>query len=218
MSEDVQRFIDKVRSEGVQAGRRKADELVAEAKRRAEQIIAEGKQQKQRIVAEAEAAVQGSLARARTELELGVRDAALHFRDVLKRRLRDVLAHGTRQHLTDPSFVGNILHEIISVAAQADHGRTGEITINVPMEMREALVKWALDEIDHRAADTIRESIDLSSTLQEPGFEYKLDDATVEVTLDSVVEVLSGLIAPGFHELLDRATAEDESQSPRDGK
>ena len=218
MGEDVQKFIDKVRSEGVQAGRRKADEIVAEAQERAERIIAEARQQKQSTVAEAEAAVQGRLARARTELALGVRDAALRFRGVLKQRLRALLADGARQHLTDPSFVGGILHEIISVSLQADRGGPGEIAINVPVEMREELAQWALDEIGHMAADAIRESIDLSSTLQEPGFEYKLDDATVEVTLDSVVEVLSGLIAPGFRELLDRATAEDESQSPRDGE
>ena len=218
MGEDVQRFIDRIRGEGVQAGRHRADELIAEARKHADRIITEAKEQKQRTIAEAEAEVQGRLARARTELELGVRDSALHFRDVLKRRLRDVLAYGARRHLADPSFVGKVLHEIITVSAQADRGQASEITINVPTEMREQLVQWAINEIDHRAADAIRESIDLSSTLREPGFEYKLNDATVEVTLDSVVEVLSDLIAPGFRELLDCAAAEDERQPPRNGK
>ena len=48
-------------------------------------------------------------------------------------------------------------------------------------------------------------SIDLKGTLSGAGFEYAVSGATVEMTLESVVEVLSRLVAPDLRGIVERA-------------
>ena len=72
-------------------------------------------------------------------------------------------------------------------------------------------MEWAIGEIGREAGDGARESIDLKSTLQEAGFEYEVNNAVVEVTLDSVVETLAALVGPRLREIIDRAMTEGQN-------
>ena len=54
--------------------------------------------------------------------------------------------------------------------------------------------------------------IDLAGTLRQAGFEYNAGGATIEVTLESVVAVLSEMFSPRLREILATATAKEGSQ------
>ena len=208
MVESVQSFVEKIRVEGLHAGQREADQLIVQARSQADEIVAQAHQQKDAILAEAKREADDAFERSQTELQLAARDAVLRLRGALNGALRAVLSHGAKEHLTDLAFLGNVLHEIVTSYAQADRDHVGQIKINVPTEMRQELVEWAIGEIGRETADGTRESIDLKSTLQEAGFEYEVNNAIVEVTLDSVVETLAALVGPRLREIIDQAMAD----------
>ena len=160
MGETLQTFVEKIRTEGVQAGRQQADELLADARKQADQIVAEAEKEKGRILAEARTDAENTLARSRTELQLAARDAALRLRDALGRALRAVLARSAKAQLSDEAFVGTVLHEIITQYGKMDlEGKRG-FHVNVPEDMRAKLVDWAIAHIGAEAVERVQSRID----------------------------------------------------------
>jgi len=82
------------------------------------------------------------------------------------------------------------------------------MTINVSASMRDQLVQWAIETL-RKDLSAGGMGIDLQGTLKGDGFEYRVIDGTVEVTLDSVVEVLSGIVGPELRQIVARAGADD---------
>jgi len=211
MGQTIQAFVDKIRTEGIQAGQKEADELLAQAKQQADQIVAQAEKDRDRILADAKAQADSTLARGRTELELAARDATGRLREALGRAVRAVIAAGAKATLQDEAFVGQALHEIITEYGKGEMRSKGTFQINVPEAMRQKLVDWALGHIGQDTPGPEHMTIDLKGTLAQAGFEYNATGATVEVTADSVVEVLASLVSPALREILDKAVAEDKS-------
>ena len=208
MVETIQAFVEKIRTEGVQAGQKEAESLLAQAKQQADEILSQAQQEREKILAQAKAEAESTLSRAQTELNLAARDAAMRLRDALGRALRNVLACGAEAKLTDPKFVGDVLHEIVTQYGKLDIEGKRAVRINVPEQMRQKLVDWAMTHIG-QANNGEHMGIDLQGTLSQAGFEYNATGATVEVTVESVVEVLSDLVSPKLREVIERAMARE---------
>lgn len=210
MGQTIEAFVDRIRQEGIQAGQKQADDLLAEAKTQGEQIIAQAEQDRDKILADAKAQADSTLARGRTELELAARDAAGKLREALGRAIRAVIAAGAKAKLDDEAFIGQALHEIITQYGQAELQGQETFQINVPEQMRQKLVDWALAHIGPDSLQGDHVTIDLQGTLAQAGFEYNATGATIEVTVDSVVEVLASLVSPALREILNQAMSENE--------
>jgi len=210
MAETIESFVAKLQAEGVQAGKDQADKLHAEAEAQAEKIVAEANAKAEKILADADHQAKDTLARSRTELELASRDAALRLQDALGRGLSAILAHDAGDLLADSDFLGRLLHEIVMLYVQGDFSKKHVLKINVPPEMREKLISWALKEIGEETVQNVRPSIDLKGVLADAGFEYTVAGSTIEVTRESVVETLMDLIGPTLREVLGQAMAKDK--------
>lgn len=210
MPETIETFVAKLQTEGVQAGKAEADKIVADAQAKAEQVLADAKAQADKIVADAETQAQGLVSRGKTELELAARDATLKLQDTLSRALQAVLRQGAQATLADVDFLGKVLHELILMYAKDEQTARQGFKVNVPQELRQDLVDWALQEIGKEKIENIHMPIDLKSTLKTAGFEYTTSGGTVEVTLDSVVEVLSDLVSPSLRKLIEPAPKSQE--------
>ena len=211
MGQTIQAFVDKIRTEGIQAGQKEADDLLAQSNRQAEQIVAQAEKDRDKILADAKTEAANTLARGRTELELAARDATGKLRDALGRAVQAVIAAGAKAKLEDEAFVGQALHEIITQYATNEMESHKTFQINVPEQMRQKLVDWALAHIGQTTPGPEHITIDLKGTLAQAGFEYNATGATIEVTVDSVVEVLDSLVSPALREILDNAIREDKS-------
>ena len=208
MGETIESFVAKLQAEGVQAGQEEAKKLRAEASQQAEQIAQQAKQQAEKIVADARQEAEKLLSRSQSELRLAARDTVHRLREALERALREVLAHGAEQKLSDPDFLGNLLHELIILYAQADIEQKNRITIDLRPDLRDKLLAWALQETAQKAeAAGLR--MDLKGTLKEAGFEYGVSGAKVEVTLSSVAETLSEMVGPKLREVIAQAVADE---------
>ena len=204
MTETIESFVAKLQSEGVDAGRKQADLIAAEAQSRADRIGQEATQQAEKIIADAQAEAANIKARSLSELELAGRDIVLRLQDSLTGAMSAVIAAKAKTNLDDVNFLGKVLHDLIKLYAQAN--LPGEqVSINVPEEMRGQLIDWAMSELGKVAVDGHHGILDLKGTLAESGFTYNIDGATVEVTLSSVTQALVEMVEPSLHEMILKA-------------
>ena len=210
--ETIESFVAKLQAEGIEAGKQAAEKLKGEARQQAERLVEDAKAQAEKIVAEAKAEAEGILARSKTELRLAARDTVLKLRDTLSTALSAILAEAATKKLSDVEFLGTVLHELIMLYATQDMLKKSQMRIDVQPALHEKLVKWALHELGDAVGQAGHPSIDLKGRLSQAGFEYEISGATTEVTVESVVEVLSELVSPALRELLDKAVAGRKDQ------
>lgn len=210
MAESIETFVAKLQTEGVEAGRQEAQTIVADAKTESEKIVADAQSQADKIIAQAKAEAENLLSRGRTELSLAARDAVLSLQENLSKSLQAILRYQAGETLHDVSFLGKVLHELILLYAKDELAAKGGISFNVSPELRQELVDWALKEIGRDRLDDIGMHMDLKGTLASAGFEYTVAGATIEVTLDSVVDTLTGLVSPELRKVLESAKTESQ--------
>jgi len=208
MAESIETFVAKLQNEGVEAGRQEAESIVSGAKTEAERTVANAQSQADKIIAQAKAEAENLLSRGQTELSLAARDAVLSLQETLSKSLQAILRYQAGETLHDVGFLGKVLHELILLYAKDELAAKGGITFNVSPELRQELADWALKEIGQDRLDDIGVHMDLHGTLASAGFEYSVAGATIEVTLDSVVETLTGLVGPELRKVLESAAAD----------
>ena len=204
MAETIESFVAKLKTEGVEQGRKEADSIVEDAKSESEKIIASAKSEAEKIIAEAKKQGDEILARSNTELELAARDAAMKLRETLAKSLEAVLAGPVDEALNDTEYLRTLLTEIINKYVEADLAGSVDVKLNLSNEQYHALAEWAVKQIrKHARKDGV--GVDLKGTLKQAGFEYNLTGATVEMTQESVVELLMTLVGPKLREIFDSA-------------
>jgi len=209
MSDTIESFVAKLKSEGVDEGRRQAEQLRAEAQQESDRILAEARAQGDKVIAEAQAQADSILARGHTELELAARDAVLKLHEALERILREVLGGQVETQLSDAEFVRDLIQSILQRYIDADIDSYAPMKINVAPEMRTQLCDWALGKLRLDMADDTS-GFDFRDTLREAGFEFSLHGATIEVTRESVLDTLMQMVSPSLREVIRQASQSTE--------
>ena len=207
MAGTIESFVAKLQAEGVEAGQRDAEKLRAEAQEQARAVVAQARQEADEIIADGKAQADALLQRGRTELELAARDTVLKLRDALGRAIRALLAEAAREQLTDPEFISRLLHDLAMLYAKSDIEDHDRAVVSVPPEMASQLTSWALDRMKP-TAEGKGMRLDLRTTLAGEGFEYNVAGANIEMTVESVVEMLCQMVNPQLGQVLKRAVSE----------
>ena len=124
------------------------------------------------------------------------------------RALNGVLAEGVRQRLRDAGFLQELLRDLVSRYVRADIEGAGGIQINVSKEIQQRLARWAIETIRAEHGGHHR-TVELRGSLAGAGFEYSISEGTTEITVQSVVNVLSDLISGELREILANAVSEN---------
>ncbi len=212
MAENIESFVAKLQAEGIEAGQKEAQRIKEQAENEAAEIIAQAKTQAEQIIAKARQERESLLEKTQTELQLAARDTALRLREALNRALEAVLHHAVEKQLSDMEFLGSLLHDLIMLYARSDLAQGETLEINLQPDVREKLVDWAIKVIGEEALERTHPSIDLKGTLKEAGFEYRVGEATIEVTETAVVEALANMIRPQLAEMLRDAMGREVEQ------
>lgn len=207
MPESIEQFVTKLQNEGVEAGKQAAEKIKADAQEEAEQIVADAKKQAEQITADAEKQAERMQVRAKTELSLAARDTVLKLRASLGRAMSALVAEGAKRQLEDADFLRDVLREVIVQYARADAEQAGKVTVTLSDEMKGKLADWAKSELSKAVAGE-GTKVDVKDGLAQAGFEYEIEGATVEMTLDSVVEVLSQMLSDAVREVVQRGLSE----------
>lgn len=210
-TDTIESFVSKLKSEGVEQGKREAAQLRGEAERQAAQIIADARSQAEKILAEARAEAEKIVNRGRTELELAARDSVLKLREALVKTLETVLISPVETQLKDTEFLKGLIQSAVLRYVEADIQGVSSVKLNISPEMNKELVNWSLSKL-HAALGGRVGGVDVKQSLRQAGFEVNVRGATVEVTTESVVETLMELVGPGLREALSRALQKREGK------
>jgi V/A-type H+-transporting ATPase subunit E len=202
MPETIESFVSKLQQDGVEAGRQESERIVAEARQEGEQIVADAQRQAQTIVSEAETEAERAAQQGAEQFELAARDTLLKLQKVLEETLMEVLRRSAEEALNDEDFFRRLLHDVAVEYARQDAEGQPRVELNVSQEMVQTANKWALEQLKDEGEG--HPHVDVKGTLRSAGFEYNSADGKVELTPESVAEVLGRMLRPGLREVLDK--------------
>lgn len=203
MPTNIESFVKTLESEGVEAGRKAAQKIEAEAKKKAEHIISQAKDTAQQIVADAQGEAEKVKTRMNSSLELAARDAVFLLREKLSRQLEMILKLSVDKTLSNEETLVPVLREVIPAYAKAlsKDGLTTKISIS--NELKSRLMEAAIRELAHSLRGQ-NVQMDVDYSLAKNGFEYKVEGSTVEVSTASVTSLLAEMIDPELQQFLDK--------------
>jgi V/A-type H+-transporting ATPase subunit E len=199
----VKALIDRLRDEGVAAGRAEAETIVAEARRQAEEIVARAEAKAKALVDAAKKDADQLEAAGRDALEVAARDAVLQLRAQLSSRLGDEVRRLMSEALRDDELLRQMILELAGRAR-----RDGELDAQARLEMvlpesvvgiedlrrkPEELKEGTLTHFVVAAAgEMLREGVQFSSA---PGFDgIKLRLVGTEVEIDLTDRAIAGIV------------------------
>ena len=220
MAETIESFVEKLQKEGIETGKAEAEKIIADARSQAEKIIAEARTQADAIINDARAQAQRDLKRGKDELELACRDTILHLRETINKIIKAILEQAVDEKLHDDKFLEDLIREVVIQYAKQDAEGTRSIEIKLNDETLQAILSRTTGQMTR--ANQTKGGMDLKSGLKSAGFEYESGEGKVEVTADSITEVLMEMISPRLREVIAKAvgketTAQEKEQSPPEG-
>lgn len=204
MPTNIESFVKTLESEGVDAGKKAAGKIAAEAKEQAEDVIAEARKEAEEIVAQAQSEAEKVKARMNSSLELATRDAIYLLREKLGQQLKVLLEVNVEKALNDGETLSHVLREVIPLYAKAQTGNKLATEIDISKDLKSRLLENAVRELAHSLKGK-NVQINSSYTLAKAGFEYKIEGSTVEVSTESVTALLSEMIDPELQQFLEKA-------------
>ena len=204
MPTNIESFVKTLESEGVDAGKKAAKKIEAEARKNAEKINAEAKEKANQIIAAAQAEADKIKVRMNSSLELAIRDSIFLLREKLGLQLKTILKLNVGKALNDEETLLHVLQEVIPAYAKADTEKKLNTEINISGNINSRLVETSLRELAHSLKNQ-NVQLDINYNLAKEGFEYKIEGSTVEVSTDSVTSLLAEMIDPGLQQFLEKA-------------
>lgn len=214
-SSGVQALIDRLRDEGVQAGRQEAARLVEDARQRAETLLSEAQAEAEQIRSQAHESVSSEEAAAREALKLAQRDALLELRSELATRFQRMVKHQVRLELQDREFMRQL---VLAAAAEATPqpapGTQVELLVGRDW-FREAERRGGRFDQDEQPLRRLL--LGISAEVLRDGFEFKPardsapgvrvhvkgQELDVDLTDEGVAELLLKHLLPRFRALFD---------------
>jgi len=201
---NIESFVKTLESEGVDAGKKAAMKIEAEAKEKAGEINAEAKETAHQIIAQAQAEAEKLKARMDSSLELAMRDTIFLLREKLSLQLKSILKLNVEKALNEEETLVNVLREVIPAYAKADTKNKTTTEINISKKTKSRLLETSLRELAH-SLNNQNVQLDIGYNLAKEGFEYKIEGSTVEVSTDSVTSLLAEMIDPDLQQFLEKA-------------
>ena len=206
MPKNIEAFVETLKSEGVDAGKKAAQKIEAQAQAQAEQIIARAKAEADQMIAKAETEASKIKSRMDSSLELATRDAVLALKEKLSQLLSALLAREVGKALSNEDTLASVLQAVIPAYAKADAQTSVSADIVVPETLKGKLIESTLKDLV-KALKNQGIQAEVKASLVHAGFEYKIEGTTVEVSTDSVTALLADMIDPELRHILDSAIA-----------
>ncbi|MCU0529419.1 MAG: hypothetical protein MUD04_07985 [Cyanobium sp. Prado107] len=211
----VEELISRLRDQGVEAGRRQAEEIVAQAQADARHTLDQARRQAERIVADARHQAESLEQSGREALELALRDAVLALRTRLTERFRGEVRQLLGEEQQKQELLEKMVLEVVGrVRDEAD--RAAQVEVLLPRRAvglaelsqdPEELARGDLTRFVRLvAAGMLREGVSFGvATDQADGLRLRLVDREVVLDLSdrAVADVILEHLQPRFRALLE---------------
>lgn len=215
ISSGVEELIQRLRYEGVEEGRAKAEKIVNEAETRAEWAIEQAKEEAERLVTKAKKDAASFEKSAIEALEVAVRDAILDLKIKITNRFTSQVRRLVSDELKKEETLQRLIFEVAGRARpEIDDSERVEMLLpqNVVqfeeyMKHPEQLEKGELTQLIRLInVDELRKGVELKFAEDEQcGIRIHLKDQgiTVDLTDDAVADLLLQHLQPRFRALLE---------------
>lgn len=126
-SSGVQELVQRLREEGVAAGRREGEEIVAAARTEAARLLEEARRDAEERTRRSHAAIETERQAARAALDLAARDAVLQLREQLEgafvRRLQALVAASLREPEILTELAVDALRQVVAAGPSAERAQ-----------------------------------------------------------------------------------------------
>ena len=197
---ELSNLINALRDEGVDKGRREADDIVEEAKKEAARIVEAARSEADGIVEDAHAKSKKILNQLDQQLALAIRDFLLKAKVKLEKLIAlKPLREKASEALSDPDFLKKLIYEIVASSGKDDGNKSVHVTI--PEEMKKDFV----DEWINMMRNELNVSAIISEEAKLVGFKMTMSGQGGELIVDpdSIVGVLRPLVSEKFRYILD---------------
>ncbi len=116
-SAGVEDLIKRLRDEGVQDGRQKAEQIIQEAKEKAARIVADAKAEAERLMKQAHTKNEADKLHAHESLKVAVRDTEIELEIGLKKAFESHVKRLVSKEVQDEKFLRQLLLAIVNSAA-----------------------------------------------------------------------------------------------------
>lgn len=206
-SSGVQELVQRLREEGVAAGRREGEAIVAAARAEAAGILADARREADELTHATSATIETERQAARAAIELAWRDAMLQLREQLEvafaRRLQSLIA----QALRDPAVLIELVVDALRHVLQADRAPDRAQLLVPDPSTQDAEATLALDTL---AATLARELLEggvelVRETRTGAGVRIRLAERGIElaVTEETLAALLLEHLLPRFRALFE---------------
>ena len=215
-SSGVENLIQRLRDQGVDAGKEKAESIVLDAQKRAEWIIEEAELEAQQLIDAAKQKSDALRSSGEDALKLATRDALLKLRDTLLGRFSNEVKRVVGQKMDQQAFLEKIILQLAGKAReQLDLDSEEKISIflpNNPVGVEE--LKNNPDELKAGtltqytaaiAADMLRKGVSIQVSDDVSGgisVRLKEDDMVIDFTDETLSALLLEHLQPRFRTLL----------------
>lgn len=198
MGTDIATFARQLREDGVEAGKKEAEQIRNEARAEADRIIEEAKLAAEKFLQDARNELARKKARFEAELQLVARDLMLE----LKLQVETVATALLKDRVAGAFASEEIIREaILAVLKYQGSGREWELALGPTVG--KALAELAAGELFGNHAGTVR----LTNGFEKAGFELRGVDGleVIEVSDESTAEAFRRLLSPELKKILDAA-------------
>ena len=212
----VKALIDRLRNEGVSAGRSEADRIVAEASERANDIVAKAEAKAKQMVDQAKKETDALKSAADDALEVAARDTILKLRGQITSRLDDEVTRLLSEATADPEILKQM---ILEVAGRARKGANVDAEKKVEIILPETVV--GLEELRQKpeelkegslthfvvaaAGNMLRKGVEFTSAPGFDGIKLRLVESNVEIDLtdQAIAGALLEHLQPRFRAVME---------------
>ena len=211
----VQELINRLRDEGVKAGREKSNQILHEAQEQASRIVAQAKAEAEEILSKARIEIERDKAAANESLRVAIRDTELKMEAEVK---SDFAAHVRRLvsvEMSDKKFLRQLILAIAGMTAGDKTGEDRPAEVLVPKglfeidEKRPQLTKKGQDHIRRLvlgiSGDMLREGINLKPSEDiSGGIRIRLVGENLEIDLSdrAISELLLKNLLPRYRAIV----------------
>ncbi len=215
-SSGVEALIERLRQQGVEAGRAARDEFIGEAEREGETIIKNAREKAAAIVEESHQESERLKASGEDALRVAMRDTVLRMRETLRKRLEGQVRSLVAKQLVDEEFLRRLIIEVAGKArddSQADQAEHVEVLLppevigleelqRRPEELESKLSQFA----KQIASATWRDGV-IIDTLEpgSRGIRIRLKDEELELDLSdrAIADLLLEHLQPRFRAVME---------------
>jgi V/A-type H+/Na+-transporting ATPase subunit E len=189
-------LIEKIRTEAVEEGKKKAEEIIASGKREASTVVEEAKREAERLIAEAERSASDFRRNSESAVQQAARDVELQLRERIIALFDRALKVKVNEAMK-PEFLKDVILKVAS-----DLSSEKGVTVVLKAEEIDGLKKL----LQAATKEQLRQPVVLrAGSMTGGGFRIGVEgeDVYYDFTDDSIAETLRSFLNPALKDILD---------------